>query len=179
MAERFRIDLGYPSLFGSLSYDGTGITDGVVVYDIFTKQLFYTGSYGPSGDIIVSGSILTGSLLKDATANLNVITFTRGNNTQFTVTIDTGSTPTFDNYWKLIDNNIINSGSLNVIVSSSLTIVQTSSNDDIFIIKKQGNDTRLKVNSQGVFTLMPTGSFPTAVTGGIIYKDNEYYFGFQ
>ena len=64
MAERFRIDLGYPSLFGSLSYDGTGITDGVVVYDITTQQLFYTGAYGGSGgDIIISGSFLTGSNL--------------------------------------------------------------------------------------------------------------------
>ena len=175
MAERFRIDLGYPSLFGSLSYDGTGITDGVVVYDITTQQLFYTGAYGGSGgDIIISGSILTGSLLKDASATLNVITFTRGNNSQFTVTIDTGSSE--PSYWELINDNIVNKDSKNVIITSSLTIDQYN-NEDIFLIKKSGV-TKVKVNNQGVFTLMPTGSFPTAVTGGVIYKDNEYYFGF-
>jgi hypothetical protein len=176
MAERFRIDLGYPSLFGSLSYDGTGITDGVVVYDISTQKLFYTGSYGGSGGG-GGGTINTGSFLVDATVNSNTLTFTRGNNTSFNLVVATGSSTTStDNYWQLIDNKIVNSGSLNVIVTSSLTIDQFT-NDDIFIIKRQGVP-KVKVNSQGVFTLMPTGSFPTAVTGGIIYKDNEYYFGF-
>jgi hypothetical protein len=176
MAERFRIDLGYPSLFGSLSYDGTGITDGVVVYDITTQQLFYTGAYGGSGgDIIISGSFLTSSLLKTASANFNVITFTKGDNSQFNITIDTGSGD--PGYWELINDNIVNKDSRDVIITSSLTVDQYS-NEDIFLIKKSGI-TKVKVDNQGVFTLMPTSSFPTAVTGGIIYKDNEYYFGFQ
>jgi hypothetical protein len=174
MAERFRIDLGYPSLFGSLSFDGAGITDGVVVYDITTQQLFYTGAYGTS-NIIASGSILTGSLLKTASANLNVITFTKGDSSQFSITIDTGSSD--PGYWELINDNIVNKDSKDVIITSSLTVDQYN-NEDIFLIKKSGV-TKVKVNNQGVFTLMPTSSFPTAVTGGIIYKDNEYYFGFQ
>jgi len=177
MAERFRIDLGYPSLFGSLSYDGTGITDGVVVYDISTQKLFYTGSYGGSGGGGSGSSVNTGSFLINATVSSNTLTFTRGDNSTFNLIVATGSSTTStDNYWGLIDNKIVNSGSLNVIVTSSLTIDQFT-NDDIFIIKRQGVP-KVKVNSQGVFTLMPTGSFPTAVTGGIIYKDNEYYFGF-
>jgi len=176
MAERFRIDLGYPSLFGSLSYDGTGITDGVVVYDITTQKLFYTGSYG-SGGSGSGGSINTGSFLINATVSSNTLTFTRGNNTTFDLTVATGSSTSTNNYWELINNNIVNSGSLDVIITSSLTIDQFISNDDIFIIKRSGVP-KIKVNNQGVLTLMPTGSFPTAVTGGIIYKDNEYYFGF-
>jgi hypothetical protein len=177
MAERFRIDLGFPALYASLSMDTQGITDGVVVYDKEKQQLFYTGSYGTGG----GGGVDPNQYLKTASVNLNIITFTKGDNTQFTLTIDTGSGGGGDGYWNLINNNIVSSGSLDVLVSSaSLTIDQstTKASDDIFIIKRQGV-TKVKVNNQGVFTLMPTSSFPTAVTGGIIYKDNEYYFGFQ
>jgi len=253
MAERFRIDLGFPALYASLSMDTKGITDGVVVYDKERQQLFYTGSYGAGG-----GSIDPSLYLKTASANLNIITFTKGDNSQFTITIDTGSgggggggitniitgdglsgslsgttftvevdyygadnvildAPNFSpgnesraddklliynqfaeevqditiqqfidgysiaggsNYWILDNNNIVNSGSLDVIISSSLTLVQTSSNNDILTIKR-GSETSLKVNNQGVLTLSPNSFFPTAVTGGIIYKDNEFYFGFQ
>ena len=172
MAERFRIDLGFPALYASLSMDTQGITDGVVVYDKEKQQLFYTGSYGGGG----GGGVDPSQYLKTASVNLNIITFTKGDNTQFTLTIDTGSGGGGDGYWNLINNNIVNSGSLDVIITSSLTVDQYD-NDDIFLIKKSGV-TKVKVNNQGVFTLMPTSSFPTAVTGGIIYKDNEYYFGF-
>ena len=252
MAERFRIDLGFPALYASLSMDTQGITDGVVVYDKERQQLFYTGSYGVGG-----GGIDPSLYLKTASANLNIITFTKGDNSQFTITIDTGSggsgggitniitgdglsgslsgttftvevdyygtdniileAPNFSpgnesrandklliynndalevqditiqqfidgysigggsNYWILDNDNIVNSGSLDVIISSSLTLVQTSSNDDILTIKR-GSETSLKVSNEGVLTLSPNSFFPTAVTGGIIYKDNEFYFGFQ
>jgi len=173
MAERFRIDLGFPALYASLSMDTQGITDGVVVYDKEKQQLFYTGSYGGGG----GGGVDPSQYLRTASVNLNIITFTKGDNTHFTLTIDTGSGGGGDGYWNLINNNIVNSGSLDVIITSSLTVDQYD-NDDIFLIKKSGV-TKVKVNNQGVFTLMPTSSFPTAVTGGIIYKDNEFYFGFQ
>ena len=171
MAERFRIDLGFPALYASLSMDTQGITDGVVVYDKERQQLFYTGSYGSGGGVDPS------QYLKTASVNLNTITFTKGDSTQFNITINTGSEGSGNDYWRLVNNRIVNSGSLNVIITSSLTIDQFN-NDDILLIKKSGV-TKVKVNSQGVFTLMPTSSFPTAVTGGIIYKDDEYYFGFQ
>ena len=257
MAERFRIDLGFPALYASLSMDTKGITDGVVVYDKERQQLFYTGSYSTGGGG-GGGTIDTGSFLVTASAILNTITFTQGDGSTFNVTIDTGSgggggggitniitgngltgslsgntftidvdyygvdniileAPNFTpgnesgvsdklliynnnalevqditiqqfidgyniagggNYWFLDSNNdITNSGSLNVVISSSLTLVQTSSNDDILTINR-GNETKLKVNNEGVLTLSPNSFFPTAVTGGIIYKDNEYYFGF-
>jgi hypothetical protein len=151
--------------------DTQGITDGVVVYDKEKQQLFYTGSYGGSG-----GGIDPSLYLTTASVSLNTITFTKGDNTTFLITINTGSGGG-DSYWGLVGNNIVNSGSLDVIITSSLTVDQYN-NDDIFLIKKSGV-TKVKVNNQGVFTLMPTSSFPTAVTGGIIYKDNEFYFGFQ
>jgi len=210
MAERFRIDLGFPALYASLSMDTKGITDGVVVYDKERQQLFYTGSYGSGGG--GGGSIDTGSFLINATATLNTLTFTQGDGSTFNVTINTGSggvagvtslegltgaidliagsgiqitnnesnaitiTNTQEGYWELINNNIVNSGSLDVIITSSLTIDQYN-NEDIFLVKRN-NVPKVKVNNQGVLTLMPTGSFPTAVTGGMIYKDNEFYFGY-
>lgn len=170
MAERFRIDLGFPALYASLSLDTAGITDGVVVYDKEKQQLFYTGSYGGGG-----GGISPSGYLKTAASTGNTITFTRGDDTTFPVVVSTGSNG--GGYWELINNNIVNSGSLDVIITSSLTIDRFT-NDDIFIIKRSGVP-KVKVNNQGVLTLMPTSSFPTAVTGGIIYKDNEFYFGFQ
>jgi hypothetical protein len=173
MAERFRIDLGFPALYASLSMDTQGITDGVVVYDKERQQLFYTGSYGGGG----GGGVDPSQYLKTASVNLNTITFTKGDDSIFLITINTGSGGSGNDYWRLVNNKIVNSGSLNVIITSSLTIDQFN-NDDILLIKKSGV-TKVKVNNQGVFTLMPTSSFPTAVTGGIIYKDDEYYFGFQ
>jgi hypothetical protein len=52
------------------------------------KQI--SGSFG-TGSIIISGSIVTGSLLKTASVLLNDITFTKGDGSQFTITVDTGS----------------------------------------------------------------------------------------
>ena len=64
MAEKTRIDLGFPSLFASLSFDGQTITDGVVVYDSESQQLFYTGSYGGAGGTsgVIDLNSLSGSL---------------------------------------------------------------------------------------------------------------------
>jgi len=171
MAERFRIDLGFPALYASLSMDTTGITDGVVVYDKEKQQLFYTGSYGASGGGTGVSSLkgLTGAI--DLLAGSNV-TITTGSGT---ITINSAGGGG-DGYWELLNDNIVNSGSKDVIISSSLTIDQYN-NEDIFLIKKSGVP-KIKINNQGVLTLLSTGSFPTAVTGGIIYKDNDFYFGY-
>jgi hypothetical protein len=171
MAERFRIDLGFPNLYASLSLAPSGGAYEVVVYNSSTQQLFYSGGFSGGG----GSTINTGSFIVNASATSNVLSFTRGNGTSFNVTVDTGSNE--PSYWELINDNIVNKDSKDVIITSSLTVDQYN-NNDIFLIKKSGV-TKVKVNNQGVLTLMPTSSFPTAVTGGIIYKDNEYYFGFQ
>lgn len=57
------------------------------------KQI--SGSFG-TGSIIISGSIVTGSLLTTASAILNDITFTKGDGSQFTITVDTGSAVSID-----------------------------------------------------------------------------------
>ena len=49
-----------------------------------------------------SGTVNTGSLLASASANLNNITFTKGDSSQFTITVDTGSSDGFFNTGSLI-----------------------------------------------------------------------------
>ena len=158
MAEKFRIDLGFPALYASLSQDIAGVTDGIVVYDKEKQQLFYnpgTGSTPPS------------YYLKTASVNLNTLTFTKGDNTTFDLTIDTGSGGGGgggDSYWLIESNKIVNSGSLDVLITSSLTITQPNGNEDVFLIRTNGED-RLKINGEGTLILIETSSLPTAVSG--------------
>lgn len=213
MAERFRIDLGFPALYASLSLDNSSITTGVVVYDPTTQQLFYTGSYAEGADGGITNLIATGGLTggggsgtvtvtvdysgadniilaapnytatSPSTTNDKLLIYNNNALEVQDITVQSfinNYIPSVVNYWTLIGPNIVNSGSLDVLISSaSLTVDQSATkvSDDIFIIKRQGV-TKVKVNNQGVLTLMPTSSFPTAVTGGIIYKDNEFYFGY-
>ena len=174
MAERFRIDLGFPALYASLSQDTSGITDGVVVYDKERQQLFYTGSYGSGGG---TGSVDPSLYLKTASVDLNTLIFTKGDGTAFELTIDTGSGGG-SNYWLLNNNSIINSGSLDIIITSSLTITQPSNSEDAFLIRTNGVD-RLKINGEGTLILIEQEFLPTAISGGIVYVDNEFYFGYS
>jgi len=210
MAERFRIDLGFPALYASLSLDNSSVTTGVVVYNPTTQQLFYTGSYAEGADGDITNLIATGGLsgggssgtvtvtadyygfdniilaapnysaASPSTTNDKLLIYNADANEAQDISIQNFISyyiPSVTNYWTLDSSlNIVNSGSKDVIISSSLTVDQYS-NEDIFLIKKSGIP-KVKINNQGVLTLFPTGSFPTAVTGGIIYKDNDFYFGY-
>jgi hypothetical protein len=213
MAERFRIDLGFPALYASLSLDNSSVTTGVVVYNPTTQQLFYTGSYAEGADGDITNLIATGGLTGGGSSGTVTVTVDyEGTNNIILSAPDYAATspsttndklliynndalevqditvqsfidnyiPSVVNYWTLIGSNTVNSGSRDVLISSaSLTVDQsiTKASEDIFLIKRQGV-TKVKVNNQGVLTLIPTSSFPTAVTGGIIYKDNDFYFGY-
>jgi hypothetical protein len=213
MAERFRIDLGFPALYASLSLDNSSVTTGVVVYNPTTQQLFYTGSYAEGGDGGIANLIATGGLTggggsgtvtvtvdyegtnniilsapnytatSPSTANDKLLIYNNDALKVQDITVQSfidNYIPSVVNYWTLIGSNTVNSGSRDVLIlSASLTVDQsiTKASEDIFLIKRQGV-TKVKVNNQGVLTLMPTSSFPTAVTGGIIYKDNDFYFGY-
>ena len=139
---------------------------GVVVFDTTAQEFYAFKGTTVAGWDTPSNWVRFGSAdiaLVTASISDATITFEKGDGSTFDLTVDTGSSTTVDNYWELINNNIVNSGSLDVIITSSLTVDQFT-NNDIFIIKRQGIP-KVKVNSQGVFTLIPTSSFPTAVTG--------------
>jgi hypothetical protein len=64
-------------------------------------------------EYVVNGSTTnTGSLLTTASVNLNIITFTKGNNTQFSITVNTGSGGTVDT------SNLVTTSSFNAFTSS-------------------------------------------------------------
>jgi len=64
-------------------------------------------------EYVVNGSNTnTGSLLTTASVNLNTITFTKGNNTQFSITVNTGSGGTIDT------SNLVTTSSFNAFTSS-------------------------------------------------------------
>ena len=82
-----------------------------------------------------------------------------------------------DNDWTIQGDLIVNAEDRDVkINNASLTVDIGSNNEDVLLIKTEG-DTKLKVNSDGVLIFTEFSSFPTTVEGGLIYMNNELYFG--
>ena len=82
-----------------------------------------------------------------------------------------------DNDWTVQGNLITNHGSKDVsIQNASLTVDNGSENEDVFLIKTNG-DTKLKVNADGVLVFTEFNTLPTVIEGGLIYMNNELYFG--
>ena len=87
---------------------------------------------------------------------------------------------TLDNDWTVQDDLITNNGNRNVrIQEANLTVdIGSDVQNDIFIIQK-ASEVKLKVNNQGVlvFTEFTDATAPDAVEGGMVFIDNELYFG--
>lgn len=84
---------------------------------------------------------------------------------------------TTDNDWTVQGNLITNHGDKDVsIENASLSVDIGSKNKDVFLIKTEGN-TKLKVNSDGILVFTEFDAFPTVVEGGLIYMNDELYFG--
>lgn len=80
--------------------------------------------------------------------------------------------------WIVYDTYIGNSGSLDVAVTSSLTVNQPYAGEDIFVVK-QAQNTKFLINDEGIPILTNRGSLPTLREGGITYTNNEFYFGYS
>jgi hypothetical protein len=81
--------------------------------------------------------------------------------------------------WQLQGDLITNIDDKGVAINNAQLFVDIGSeSDDIFLIKKGGN-TQLKVNNDGVlvFSEFTDNNAPAAVGGGLIYIDNNLYFG--
>ena len=63
---------------------------------------------------------------------------------------------------------------------ASLSVDIGSETEDIFLIKK-GGETKLKINNDGVLVFSEfnplDGNVPHPIEGGLIYIDNNFYFG--
>lgn len=87
-----------------------------------------------------------------------------------------------DDDWDIFDSYIINGvegARRNVIIDDaylSLDIGNTKT-DDIFIIKKN-DEVQLKVDNDGILSFKEFNTFPEVVTGGLIFKDDNFYLGF-
>ena len=89
-------------------------------------------------------------------------------------TVNTGT----DDDFTISGNLLINNGDRNLTLNNAyLTVdIGDTKTDDIFIVKKSG-DEQLKVNNDGVLSLKNFISFPTAVEGGLLIKNNDFYIG--
>ncbi len=97
-------------------------------------------------------------------------TSTVNNNT----TVNTGT----DDDWTVQDTTLINSSDRDVKINNAYLEVDigNTKTDDIFLVKKN-SETQLKVDNDGILSFKEFTSFPTAVDGGIIFKDNNFYLG--
>ena len=83
-----------------------------------------------------------------------------------------------DDDWTTTETLLVNGNNRNIEIRNAyLTVdIGTEKSDDIFIIKKESTE-YLKVNNNGVVLLNNFTSFPTAVEGGLLIKDNNLYIG--
>ena len=96
-----------------------------------------------------------------------------------TTTITTGgeTTSNEDDDWLIFDSYIQNGNGRNVeIESAQLKVDIGDSSGDIFLVQKNDN-TKLKVDNQGLLSLNTFDTFPTVVEGGLLFIDSDFYIG--
>lgn len=94
-----------------------------------------------------------------------------------TIAPETGG-GTADNDWIIYDSYIENGEGRDVKVTNGFFSVDigASKANDIMLIKKAGS-TKLKVDNDGLLSLGTFSVFPTAINGGILFKDSDFYVG--
>ena len=98
-----------------------------------------------------------------------------------TTALESGEQPSADDDWTVQGDLITNNGGRSVqIKDASLSVDIGSETEDIFLIKK-GGETKLKINNDGVLVFSEfnplDGNVPHPIEGGLIYIDNNFYFG--
>ena len=121
-----------------------------------------------------------------------LVVFQQDNNTLY-VLVD-ATNPSSDSSWEPIAQSSSTfpftgsagiSGSLDVIGFTTLTgslFIKSSGIGDPFVVHVEdgnGDNEKVKVNTEGVFTLGNLQTTPTAVTGGFIYSGSVFWLGFE
>jgi len=97
--------------------------------------------------------------------------------TTTTVIGPTTTTSSEDDDWLIFDSYIQNSNGRNVeIESAQLKVDIGDSSGDIFLVQKNDN-TKLKVDNQGLLSLITFDTFPEVVEGGLLFIDSNFYIG--
>lgn len=203
--------IGQLSETGSIPIDKRKI--GQIIFVSGSQQFYgYYGQTTSSADwndsanwqsLAAGATVNTGSLLITASFNLDTITFTKGDGTQFGLKIATGSisyTASVSSFQiatgsvtASVSNNTPNSIFLiknqnkilfnvnetgSIVASGSLTLETSGSHSNLLNVKNNGTE-YLKVNSEGVLILNQFTSSPNPVAGGIYLDSNgSFFYGF-
>ena len=183
-----RVDNIVPFSSGSTTIILTGTLDTTASYaeNSISSSYALTASYALNGE-----STDTGSLLVTASTTDNVITFTKGDSTTFTVTIDTGSAVIIDTGSLITTASVssntitftkgdattfditVDTGSATTDTGSLLVTASVSSNTITFT---KGDSTTFDITvDTGSATPIDTGSFAT--TGSNIFDGNQTITG--
>ena len=94
------------------------------------------------------------------------------------VTTNNNFQGTTDDDWTVNDDNLlINNQNRNISIENAYLQVDIGNEpEDIFLIKKNGN-TKLKVDNNGVLVFTEFTEFPSTPEGGLIYMNDNFYFG--
>ena len=174
------------------------LADGQVFYISSSQELYITVvrgnvpfqtyrfdefSYPGSG----GGSVNTGSLLTTASVAGTTMTFTKGDNSTFDVTLPGGSGGTPGSPSNSIQFNdggnfggdprfIFEKTTGLTQLSGSLQI--TGSTDNVFLIKS-GSIDLLRMSSSGALIFADLDHTPAAIAGGLFYSSSNFYVGVE
>jgi len=150
---------------------------GYIVPDNVQKKLKEQNTrYFSKAQIILNQAT---TVIDEPGQKLKSVRTTGGSGGSFTKNITNNTNVGQDDDWTTTTPGLlINGDSRNVQIDNAyLTVdIGNTKNDDIFIVKKSG-DEQLKVNNEGVLSLKNFTSFPSVVEGGLLIKNNDFYIG--
>ena len=150
---------------------------GYIVPDNIQKKLKEQNTrYFSKAQIVLNQAT---TIIDEPGQKLKSIRTTGGSGGSFTKNITNNTNVGQDDDWTITTPGLlINGDNRNVQIDNAyLTVdIGNTKTDDIFIVKKSG-DEQLKVNNDGVLSLKNFTSFPTAVEGGLLIKNNDFYIG--
>jgi hypothetical protein len=172
-------------LFISASQNA-GQTYEVLVRDPSTGRVYHTGSYGEGGGgggftaADISGSWQGQNFISASQTFLS--TGQRSGNSVITGSLflvgSSGHLTASGNI--SASNNIIGSKgyfSQTIITLNSTDLAAEASPFLISIADNNGQDEKLQVNHEGVLRFGALTTLPTAITGGLVYSENNFYMG--
>ena len=150
---------------------------GYIVPDNVQKKLKEQNTrYFSKAQIILNQAT---TVIDEPGQKLKSVRTTGGSGGSFTKNITNNTNVGQDDDWTTTTPGLlINGDDRNVQIDNAyLTVdIGNTKTDDIFIIKKSG-DEQLKVNNDGVLSLKNFTSFPSVVEGGLLIKNNDFYIG--
>jgi len=149
---------------------------GYIIPENIQKKLKESNTRWFSKSQIILDSQTT--ILEDPSTRSKQIGNTRAISSGGGTLVPEGGGSTADNDWIIYDTYIENGEGRNVQVTNGFFSVDIgpSKANDIILIKKAGS-TKLKVDNDGLLSLGVFDVFPSAINGGVLFKDSDFYVG--